>query len=512
MIKKEFILSENISKEEFSQFINKVSNDFIPSLFERIKIPLADYYAKLSTLGKIIACKDKCNICGLIAFYSNDTQTNTAYITLLATDSQYRGQGIASKLLEKATEIARQNKMTSIRVHTNNEKACRLYQKHGFSIVETAPFSDNSNRYLLSKTLSKPRNILLTSAGRRTYLVNYFKKALEGKGLVYASNSKLTYTLTQADKYLLTPNIYDDNYIDFLLNYCQKENISAIIPLFDIDLPVLAKNKAKFEENSIKIIVSDEWVAKLCNDKWETYSFLKPLGIKQAFSSLSIEEVKTALANKQIDFPLILKPRWGMGSIGIYQADNLEELPILYAKLQREIFKTYLQFESASDKNACIIIQEKLKGQEFGFEVLNDLKGNYVTTIAKKKLAMRAGETDIAQIVDNTPFVDIAKKLSSSLKHIANLDVDSFLTDSGEVYILEMNCRFGGQYPFSHNAGVDFPQQIINWLESKATDKALITPKIGTISCKELIPVVFNVPKTHNIAVRLPPPPKKQQV
>ena len=32
-------------------------------------------------------------------------------------------------------------------------------------------------------------NILLTSAGRRTYLVEYFKEALAGHGKVYASNS-----------------------------------------------------------------------------------------------------------------------------------------------------------------------------------------------------------------------------------------------------------------------------------------------------------------------------------
>lgn len=38
-------------------------------------------------------------------------------------------------------------------------------------------------------------NILLTSAGRRTYLVEYFKKALGGQGKVYASNSIDTYTL-----------------------------------------------------------------------------------------------------------------------------------------------------------------------------------------------------------------------------------------------------------------------------------------------------------------------------
>ena len=79
-------------------------------------------------------------------------------------------------------------------------------------------------------------------------MVEYFKQALNGKGKVFAANSILTYTLKQADDYVLTPNIYDDCYISFLLSYCKEKDISAIISLFDIDLPVLAKNKEFFEK------------------------------------------------------------------------------------------------------------------------------------------------------------------------------------------------------------------------------------------------------------------------
>lgn len=334
-------------------------------------------------------------------------------------------------------------------------------------------------------------NILLTSAGRRTYLVNYFKEALSGKGLVYASNSILTYTLQQADGYVLTPQIYDDNYIDFLLEFCKNKSIAVIISLFDIDLPVLAKNKRRFEDNGIRVVVSDENVTDICNDKWKTYKFLKSIGLNQAKTYISLNEVFSDLDSKDISFPLILKPRWGMGSIGIYQAENIEELHILYEKIKRTIFNSYLKYESQIDESSCILIQEKIIGQEFGLEILNNLESEYVTTIAKKKIAMRAGETDIAEIVDNSTFENISKKISQNLKHIANLDVDCFVTSDNEVFVLEMNCRFGGQYPFSHLAGVNFPKQIIKWLSGKKTENDLVTPIIGTVACKELVPVIL---------------------
>lgn len=334
-------------------------------------------------------------------------------------------------------------------------------------------------------------NILLTSAGRRTYLVEYFKAALCNKGLVHASNSILTYTLLQADKYVLTPNIYDDSYISFLLEYCKTNEISAIISLFDIDLPILAKNRQVFEENGIRLVVSDYNVTTICNDKWLTYEFLVQIGIKQTASFIKIAEAKNAIAEGVVHYPLFIKPRWGMGSIGIYKVENDEELDVMYKKLHREIFNTYLKYESFLDADSCIIIQEAIKGQEYGIEVVNDLEGNYVITMAKKKIAMRSGETDIAEIVDPTMFETIGKTISDKLKHVANLDVDCFITEGGDIYVLEMNCRFGGQYPFSHLAGANTPQQIVNWLKGMPTDLNLLTPQVGVKACKELLPVII---------------------
>ena len=338
---------------------------------------------------------------------------------------------------------------------------------------------------------AKKMNILLTSVGRRTYLVHYFKQALKGEGKVFASNSVMTYSMKQADGYTISPRIYDASYIDFLLEYCKEHDITAIISCFDVDLPILAENNSRFSKCGINVIVSTPEVTRICNDKWLTYLTVTEMGLKTPRTWIKINEAKEEIAKKSLSYPLILKPRWGMGSIGIYRAENEEELDVLYKKLHREIFKTYLQYESKLDAEQCIIIQEVISAQEYGLDVFNDLNGNIVTIVAKKKIAMRAGETDIAEIVDNTPFIPIGQTLSKNLKHIANLDVDCFLNDKGEAYVLELNCRFGGQYPFSHLAGVDFPKQIIEWLKGNDTNKKYITPKIGIKSCKDLTPVVI---------------------
>lgn len=330
-------------------------------------------------------------------------------------------------------------------------------------------------------------NILLTSVGRRSYLVEYFKEALSGSGKVYVSNSSnISPAFQYADEYVVTPLIYDKEYISFLKNYCLEKNINAIISLFDIDLLVLAKHKKEFEDIGIKIIVSDESVIEICNDKYKTFLFLKENNFNVSQTYIDLTDAKEAIKNKKVEFPLMLKPRWGMGSISIYEVENMEELEVFYRKINREIEKNYLKYESAQTLGENILIQEKLKGQEYGLDIVNDLEKNFCTTFVKRKNAMRSGETDCAETIDSLMLRELGKEISEKIKHIGNLDVDLFLVGD-KPYILEMNARFGGGYPFSHLAGADLPKAIIKWLNKENVNKEeLLTVKYNVVGQKDI--------------------------
>lgn len=329
-------------------------------------------------------------------------------------------------------------------------------------------------------------NILLTSAGRRSYLVKYFKDALGNEGTIHAANSSIySPAMEAADKAVRTPIIYSDEYIPFLLNYCREERINAIIPLFDVDIPVLARNRDRFEQMGVRLIVSDIKIVEICNDKWLTYQFLKGNGFGTPQTFCDLQKVFDALKTKEISFPVIIKPRWGMGSIDIYEAENEEELEVLFKKAKREIFKSYLKYESKLDEERCVIVQEKIIGQEYGIDNINDLDGHYRSTIIRKKISMRSGETDCAEIVEEPMVRETAQRLASLTKHIGNMDVDMFVEDD-RVYVLEMNVRFGGGYPFSHIAGVDLPKAIVQWLKGADVDRSLLVAKTGIIGQKEI--------------------------
>lgn len=334
-------------------------------------------------------------------------------------------------------------------------------------------------------------NILLTSAGRRSYLVKYFKEALGDTGLVHAANSSpLSTAFLYADKTVVTPLIYQDEYIPFLLDYCKNNNIHAIISLFDVDLMVLAKNKDIFARNGVCVIVADEGAIDICNDKWNTYKFCLENSINAPRTYLSTEAALEDIKNGELSFPLYVKPRWGMGSLSVFCAENEEELRIFYNKSKKEIENSYLKYESAANAEQCVLIQESLKGQEYGIDVINDLQGNYQNTIIRQKYAMRSGETDAAIIAENEDIKAIGKIISNKLRHPGNLDADIFLVE-GVPYLLEMNARFGGGYPFSHVAGVNMPLAIVKWLKGENVPCELLSAKTGVMASKELVISVF---------------------
>lgn len=330
-------------------------------------------------------------------------------------------------------------------------------------------------------------NILLTSAGRRTYLVEYFKEALhmaQEPGLVHAANSKVSPAFFAADKTVVTPLIYSREYIPFLLDYCRRWDIRLLIPLFDLDLPALSGAREAFEEQGTIVVTAGAWAVEVCNDKWNTYKTLTNQGIPTPKTWLNVEEVKEAEKAGMASYPFILKPRWGMGSLSVYQADNQEELLVLEKKIRREIRESYLKYEAVQDQ-ANVLIQEKIKGYELGLDVVNDLEGNFRVAVVKKKGAMRAGETDESETVENPELAQLGGKLSRLLRHRGNLDVD-VLEEDGSYYVLEMNARFGGGYPFSHAAGLHLPYALVMWALGREPEEGCLKAKTGVRAQKDI--------------------------
>ena len=170
--------------------------------------------------------------------------------------------------------------------------------------------------------------------------------------------------------------------------------------------------------------------------KKNNYNFIK--------SYIDYNDAADDIADGILSFPLITKPRKGSGSAGIEIVYNLERL------------------KQICDLNNDILIQEFINGQEIGADVYVDLISGEVTSIfTKKKLKMRAGETDKSvSFKDNVLFQLIAAFAKDfGLKGVNDIDV---FEKEGKYYISEVNPRFGGGYIHAYAAGVNFPGFLVN--------------------------------------------------
>ncbi len=111
---------------------------------------LEEYSIKISKHAVIyFACCDGLDI-GMIAFYVNQ-EIKKAYITTISVLSDYRKQGIAEKLLEKAEAVSRENniRVIDLEVNKKNFKAMNFYKKHDFQLK-----TEKINLSILSKEMT----------------------------------------------------------------------------------------------------------------------------------------------------------------------------------------------------------------------------------------------------------------------------------------------------------------------------------------------------------------------
>ena len=326
-------------------------------------------------------------------------------------------------------------------------------------------------------------NLLFTCAGRRTYLLKYFKENLSEDDKIVATDMQLSAPALQvADVKLKVPAVYDPEYVNITLRICEEQKIDALFSLNDLELPILAENKAKFEAIGVTVVVSDPKVIDIAFDKYKTAQWVESLGLTAPKTYVRLEDCKKALAAGDIAFPIFMKPRWGSGSIGLESIADMEELDIYYGLLMKKIKKTILATASVGDE--YIMIQEKLTGSEFGLDIMNDLDGKNIGVSVKQKLAMRAGETDKAVTVDLPEVREMGRKIGEALGHIGNLDVDIMQRADGAYCVLELNPRFGGGFPFSYEAGVNFPKALIQMIKGEGFDPQMLVPDYGRMFSK----------------------------
>lgn len=282
-------------------------------------------------------------------------------------------------------------------------------------------------------------NILFTSSGRRVSLIKKFRETFHKQhlcGKIFTADiAETAPTAFFSDQHFLVPRVTEENYIDELLNICEEACIDLLIPLIDTELELLAKNKMRFKNKGVTVMVSDHELVQISNDKEKTFEFLSNhhISTPKVYREKEIEDIED-------EFPLLIKPRDGSSSKGVTKIHNKEEL---------KFFKTYIP-------NA--IIQEYVFGEEYTIDVMVDFGGNIKTIVPRLRIETRAGEVSKGVTIKDKNIIHAVKDLVQILPGaIGCITLQCFKKENGEITFIEINPRFGGGIPLSIEAGADFP-------------------------------------------------------
>ena len=297
-------------------------------------------------------------------------------------------------------------------------------------------------------------NILVLSVGTRNKIIQYFKKELQGKGKVIATDmSRLAPALYEADAFYIVPRMTEAGYIEKILEICRKEKIQGVLSLIDPELSLLAENKDRFAEIGTCVIGSDYEVCERSLNKWEMYQWLEEHHYRCAKSYVDKEEFFKDIEKGEAKYPVFVKPVCGSASIAISKVYDRETIDLLF------------------QHNEGLMIQEYLEGQEIGADCYIDMiSGKLVSIFTKKKLVMRAGETEKAESFIDPKLNELLSSFAEEMGYRGQIDIDVFEKDEN-YYISEVNPRFGGGYPHAYECGVNHMKLIVNNLEGKENEK-----------------------------------------
>ena len=226
---------------------------------------------------------------------------------------------------------------------------------------------------------------------------------------------------------ILSDSVTEDMWLTRIIQVIQENNISILFIGVDFELRLFAKYKEHIESLTLCIIVvSSKKTIEIADVKYLTYKFLKSNNFFHPKTFLK-SEIKEAIKDEKIHFPMVIKPRNGYRSVDVYVVHNLEDLNKKIHIIERPIIQEFIGDNQT--EYTCGVISFK-----------NDIKCSIVL-----KRDLRDGNTSRTYLQHNFPKVikDYIENVSASLDQFGVCNFQ-LRVDNGIPKIFEINARHSG--------------------------------------------------------------------
>lgn len=334
---------------------------------------------------------------------------------------------------------------------------------------------------------AKPETIIISSAGRRLYLIDWFREAFEALDIegrvVVAENDPTSSSASYGDVGRSLPKYDDPDYGPELMSLVAEFDAKIFVSANDYELMHVHVNSGlanSLRESGVLVPgVSAAWQAG-CADKLQMAQLLAAIEVPTPATVSGADDQGIDELSARAD-EFVVKHRFGSGSSGlrVVSADQVRQA----------VTEAALSAPAAGGHPGTrddVVVQPKLPGAEYGVDIIGSLTDSGILSgvLARRKVRMRAGETDKAVTVDAAPFARISELIAGASDLTGLIDVDVFVDDFGEASVIDINPRFGGGYPFVHLAGADVPLYYLSQAFDIEVDECWNKYELGVVSAK----------------------------
>ena len=223
---------------------------------------------------------------------------------------------------------------------------------------------------------------------------------------------------------LLNKNVSEQAWVEVLIEKIKLEKLEILFIGVDFELPVLAKKRDEIEKSTnCKIIVSSKEVIRVGNDKYLTYLFLKEnnLDYPNTYLPKEIDQMK-------IEYPVIVKPRVGARSIGVYKVNNRVELNEKLAIVDEPIIQEYIGNSNTEYTCGVLYFNGVVKAQ------------------IPLKRSLKNGNTHVSEYSEffSNRINDYVNSIAIKLKPFGSCNLQLRLDEKGIPKLFEINPRHSG--------------------------------------------------------------------
>lgn len=255
----------------------------------------------------------------------------------------------------------------------------------------------------------------------------------------------------------------EDDYIQFLIDTCCKYELRYIIPLTDLEIDVLNRQRLNFEDANIVLCMQSSDVLAIARDKFK---------LSQTFADdANVPSVPTwRLADIPIDFkyPCIAKPYNGRSSEGLIRNASREQVMAL---VNKDVY----------------IVQEQLDGNVFTVDYCRNSTSGVDSSVPRQELLRnKIGAGLTVQTIADETLMKLVSYIGNKLNINGCINLE-FILNNGKYYLIDINPRFSAGVAFSVLSGYNMIINHLNCFCGKTIDpqitinERIIAKKYGEI-------------------------------